>query len=238
MTTLIRQLWLLVPVCGLVLAGCYNWPDEDGGQDISGAAKIVIERTGAQFPAGNMPLVDDILRVDTGNIERNAGSGSFSFYWRRESAGGHEATGVRGPEYLLGEGDFGASLTVVVFKDGYSGGILSPPTSLVNIREITNKFHADATLAVTGLPHVGQELEASVTGIDSLGNALDQAKIRFQWRRSTQANPGLFLPIRGATTSTYTVKRGDLGHNLQAIAVYPGHGEFIEDEIGPITTGP
>jgi len=153
------------------------------------------------------------------------------YEWERCSASGEECTevpGQSGPEYVLGPEDVGSALRVRVGVSNQLGSItdVSQPTEVVEAAALLQNTLAPA---VSGTPQSGATLTASAgswLGTSTLGYA-------YQWQ-SCDGEGGDCEDVEGATSSTYELDEGDVGHTIR-VAVTASDEGGMAAELSPAT---
>ncbi|MCL2609864.1 MAG: hypothetical protein FWD94_08190, partial [Treponema sp.] len=223
-----------------IILSCHgNWDDGLYLPELWGKVGIDVMRDGgAPRAATEVPMVGDTLRANINGLpgaEDGFRDGGYSFQWRLETGGRSEAVSRQGPEYPSTEIEFGHSVTVIVFKEGFNGGVISRPSHLITLPAPAPDVNDGGSVRITGQAKVGSGLETNFFGHDSQGQALDNDAGFFQWARS-RAEDGDFVPIMGATLRHYTIGKADRDHYLRVMAVYPGHSGFLQSVFGPVGT--
>ena len=108
-------------------------------------------------------------------------------------------------------------LTLTVTDNG------NPPgTDTWDITVTVENVDEAGTVTITGTPSGGEQLTATVADEDGTVSSLT-------WQWSRQAPLGLFIPITGATSDSYTPVAADVARYVQVTASY-------SDGLGPIET--
>ena len=108
-------------------------------------------------------------------------------------------------------------LTLTVADNG------NPPiTDTWDITVTVTNVDEAGTVTITGTPSGGEQLTATVADEDGTVSSLT-------WQWSRQAPLGLFIPITGATSDSYTPVAADVARYVQVTASY-------SDGLGPLET--
>jgi 6-phosphogluconolactonase len=150
------------------------------------------------------------LTANPGTFSDSAAS--LSYQWQDCDSSGNNCVPIGGATsstYTVSTGDVGHTIVVVVTATnvGGSASSSSPQTIVVTPPAPTNSTPP----AITGAPTVGQTLTASPgTWSDS------QAALSYQWQDCDSSGNNC-VAIGGATSSTYTVATGDVGHTIVVV---------------------
>jgi autotransporter passenger strand-loop-strand repeat protein len=128
-----------------------------------------------------------------------------TYQWQRN---GVSINGATGSTYLVGEGDEGASLSVVAsFTDDTGQSVQAASNATTAVTDVAPTL----SVALSGNAAAGATLTATPTlGTDGDNTAAD---VTYQWQRNGAA-------ISGATGSTYVVSQADEGASLSVVASF------------------
>ena len=102
----------------------------------------------------------------------------------------------------------------------------NPPTGTISL--------AQGGAALAGAPAEDAALTASATGVTDPDGLPDPLAPTWQWRQDDGGN-GAFVNISGATAATFTPGDGQVGHALQACAMYDDNAGFTNMLCGAAT---
>jgi hypothetical protein len=139
--------------------------------------------------------------------------------------------GVTG-NVLPSAGNMSAGANTTVFSPSTTG------TATVSARVDGQTISLNIPVLATSLVSIGP-----ITGTPQVGNTLTAgalnpagATVTYQWNESTTST-GPFVPVAGATGSTYTLQSSDLGKYLQVNVTGTGNytGSVNSTSVGPVT---
>jgi len=233
------SLAIFLPVA-ILLASCYEPKIEDSA-DLDGRVAITIENKPSHKAGepqldredlGRFPHLGGMLSADDSGI---IGDGEASFLWRS----GEKTVGGSSRTYVPELADIGNSFTVVAFRSRHAGGILSDPAyPLIDTDpEKTDIAELVGSPAIT-VANNGRSLEA---GLDPGGN-LNLQGLLFVWMRSEpvtgQTGNRNFVPIRGATGSTYRLSSLDRGRDIRLTVIHAEHSYYLHSETFRVDGNP
>jgi Ca2+-binding RTX toxin-like protein len=144
------------------------------------------------------------------SISDNDGVGTITYRWY---ASGSNASIATGTSYTLTEAHIGKTITVKAeYTDNYGTAETVTSTATDAVSNINDA--PSGLVIISGNLIQGQRLTASNT----LGDADGLGTISYQWKAAGSA-------ISGATSSTYTLTRAEVGKKITVVASYTdGHG--------------
>jgi hypothetical protein len=188
-----------------------------GSQDISKTVKVGNELSAVVAPAGS----------------------SVTYQWY---ADGQEISGANDASFKVTTAEIGKAITVKATGTGnYTGTVESSATAKVAdeavesvsiVKKNTGSDAAAKPTVAVGTPQVDDELTASVTGTDA-------SNMTYQWYRVGHAATGsgkAETAISGATSSTYTITKADIGYQIRLKAT-PKTGVSVKAGTTKVTAG-
>jgi hypothetical protein len=159
--------------------------------------------------SGN-PSAGEMLHADAGVW--GGTETEVSYQWERCNATGGECADIVGataPDYLLGEGDVGTTLRVMVGVGNSLGSVMavSPATEAINSTSTLMNTWAPS---ISGTPQIGQSLSANAgswLGVSSIG-------YEYQWQTCDEYGASC-EDIAGGTSSSYTLSAENVGHTIR-----------------------
>jgi hypothetical protein len=143
--------------------------------------------------------------------------GDVSYQWKR----GSTDIGTNSNTYIVQDADIGSSITVTITVAGFSGSIVSSPTSVVTN---PNAPALAGTVSINGTAVVGQTLTANTAAV--IGNIGD---FSYQWKR----NDGTVI---GANLRTYLLQTADVGSTITVTVTSTGNsGNLISAPTSSVT---
>ncbi len=173
--------------------------------------------------------------------------GSLTYQWQRANADGANAgdmftdvSGETNNTYVLGFNDVGRMIRVAVAYTETGGsmrtGVFSNPTAATTER--TDR-PGSVTVANSAPPRVSFLMTATVTDPDGVN-----AVTGHQWQINDAAGSSTFVDVSGATESTYTPVRANLGRMVRVVVNYTENGTrgnkprtITSAAFGPIEEG-
>lgn len=182
-------------------------------------------------PTGNAIVNGDLLQgaeliADVSSVSDVDGLGTFSYQWLR---GGINISGASSSSYLLTQDDVGKKIQLLVsYTDGTGTqeSILSAESAVVaNTNDLP-----DGAVLIVGKAVVGNTLSvdaSALTDLDGLGS------FSYLWLRDGSV-------IGGATSSSYLLTEGDVGHSIAVKVSYldQGFGSGTAESITSTGTSP
>jgi hypothetical protein len=135
------------------------------------------------------------------------GSGTIPFQWKR---GDGTDIGTNGSTYQVVSDDIGATITVTVTREGYSGSKEGGPTAIVALPVLTG------SVTISGDAIVGETLTAVTTSLDGTGT------ITYQWKRGETDI--------GTNNNIYVVVAADLGATITVTVTRSGYTDSKTSE--------
>lgn len=188
-----------------------------GSQDISKTVKVGNELSAVVAPAGS----------------------SVSYQWY---ADGQAISGANDASFKVTTAEIGKTITVKATGTGnYSGTVTSAATAKVAdeavesvsiVKKNTGSDAATKPTVAVGTPQVDDVLEAAVTGTDA-------SNMTYQWYRVGNAATGTGkaeTAISGATSSTYTITKSDIGYEIRLKAT-PKSGVTVKAGTTKVASG-
>ena len=168
-------------------------------------------------PTGTVTIdgtaVEDATLTAANTLADEDGLGPIAYQWLRD---GQEIGGATGQSYTLGQADVGHQVAVrASYTDGQ--GTLervssTPSAAVANLNDAPT-----GTLTITGIAEQRQVLSAS----NNLADEDGLGAFSYQWLRDGN-------PITNATAATYTLRQGDVGHDISVRAIYTDGGGTLE----------
>lgn len=187
--------------------------------DAEGKASVASAPTAVVAPASpvntRVPAIEGVaeegqtLRASTGGW--SGASLSYAYQWQSCDEAGEACAnivGAEGSSYVVGGGEVGSTLRVVVDAENPAGkaSAVSSPTAVVAVGPPVNT----GPPAIEGIAKEGQTLTASTGGW--LGTA--PLSYAYQWLSCDALGEGC-IAIPGATGASYLLGAGDLGTTLE-----------------------
>ncbi len=188
-------------------------------KNAAGEATSVSEQTALvapAAPAGENPII--LGKAEDGQT-LSASSGSwegtppitFSYQWQRCDSSGNNCNDIEGattPIYVIGHGDVGTTLRVVVTGKNAAGEAtsVSAPTAVVLAATPTNV----KLPAISGTPKDEQTLSAE----NGEWKGTPPITYTYQWQRCDSSGNNC-NPISGASASTYKLTPADVGNTVK-----------------------
>ena len=154
------------------------------------------------------------------NIGDLDGNGDPSFQWHLGTPDFTEIPGETGPTYYVRAGDLNHTIKVIVTREGYYGYAIGGPTIPVT-RPGDTPLTGTVTITYDEILQVGQTLTAGIADLHGSGTPA------FQWQRGTGVS---FLPILGATGSTYVMGNDDAGWFIRVVVTRIGYSGYVASE--------
>ena len=197
---------------GKYLAFQVAFLDDDGYAEFSSATlSDAIVATSNTIPTGSVTITgtvteDQTLTADTSGLSDGDGLGSFSYQWIRA---GSDISGATSSTYALTQTDVGNAITVrVSYTDGKGTAESVTSAATSSVANVNDALTGSAT--ITGSVVEDQTLTADTSGLsdgDGLGS------FSYQWIRAGS-------DISGATSSTYTLVKADVGNAVTVKVSY------------------
>jgi hypothetical protein len=188
------------------------------------------------------PVIGQTLTASTGTWTGAAGT-TFTYQWRRCSAGGDnclDVTGATGSTYLVVSDDAGTTLLVKVTATNASGIVSASSlvTGIVGATQIDpGPGFPASTIAprLVGASTVGETLTASIGGFVGAGLAY-----AFQWQRCN-TTVTTCTPIAGAAAVIYKPVQADVGSTIRVFVTATnslGSATAVSDVTSPVAVAP
>jgi len=156
----------------------------------------------------------------TANVADLGGTGTLSFLWEVGTYPDFEGIlGVTGENYVVRAGDLNRTVRVIVTSEGYYGYAIGGPT--VSITSPDHELLGGTVAVQYYIPQVGQVLTADTEALGAGG------AIAFQWQRGAGSG---FIPIFGATGSTYVLSSDDVGWTVRVVVTREGRSGYVASE--------
>ncbi len=189
--------------------------DDNGPLTLTSAATQPIAATAAPV-SGAQPTITgtsqegQLLTAHTGEW---SGEGTITYTYQWESCDEADQTcsdipGATSSTYLLTMGDIGVTVRVIVTATDTHGSTnaVSEPTEAIATASLLNT----AVPTISGVAQTGETLTAA----PGMWEASSTTEYGYQWTRCDTAGQGCVV-IEGATSSTYTLAEGDIGHAIR-----------------------
>ncbi len=130
---------------------------------------------------------------------------TYAYQWQRDAGAGFAAiAGATGTTYTLGSADVGAKLRVQVVATNPDAGVSATSAATATVQAAPPVNTSPPTIA--GTAGLDGRLTAAPGAWTPSG-----AGYSYTWQRTVAGNPSSFQDIAGATGSTYTLQRADVG---------------------------
>jgi hypothetical protein len=167
--------------------------------------------TGGASVTGTVAEDQTLTAVST--IADVDGLGTLHYQWQHDVGGGYVNVGADQATYVLGDGDIGGVVRVVIsYTDG--GGTVESATSAATVAVIASNDAPTGGVSITGATTEDQVLTADTSTLadsDGLGT------LHYDWQRNTGSG---YVSIGAADLTTYTLGDADAGALIRVVVSY------------------